>query len=59
MALSWVWQVIDASIREIDMKSVGNLSDEEVQFVCKLMDAKAQSAFNEFDNLKSKLAKES
>lgn len=55
MALSIVWQVIDAATREIDLQRVdGELSDEEARFVSKVIDIKAQKAFVEYDNYKMK-----
>ena len=54
-ALSIVWQVLDGACREIDLQRVdGELSDEEAVYVSKILDSKAQTAFNGYDNYKRK-----
>jgi hypothetical protein len=54
-ALSIVWQVLDGASREIDLQRVdGELSDDEAVFVAKIIDAKAQRAFVEYDDHKER-----
>ena len=61
MALAVVWQVLDMATREIDFCSLDRKSalekDDEIDFVVKIIDGKAQRAFNEHENYKDRLCK--
>jgi hypothetical protein len=58
-ALSIIWQVLDKATREIDFYSLdreGALSsDDEIDFVVKIIDEAAQRAFNAYEDYKEKL----
>ena len=57
-ALHVTWQVLDAACREIDLQSIDNgglspLTDDEVRFMQKIIDGKAQAAFNTYSDYKA------
>jgi hypothetical protein len=55
-ALSIVWQVIDMATREIDLNALDDpYSDEEVAYMLKVIDQKAQAAFNAHAKYKAKI----
>jgi predicted nucleotidyltransferase len=52
-ALHVIWQVLDAACREIDLQAIDHgdispLTDNEVQFMQKIIDGRAQTAFNAY-----------
>jgi hypothetical protein len=60
-ALSIIWQVLDGATREIDFHALdreGALSsDDEIDFVVKIIDEAAQRAFNAYEDYKEKLGR--
>ena len=54
-ALGIVWQVLDEAHTSIDLSRDG-LTDEEVIFISKIIDQKAQLAFVEFEKFKERNA---
>lgn len=52
-ALGIIWQILDAAHSSVDLERDG-LTDEEVMFISKIVDQKAQLAFVEFENFKSR-----
>lgn len=53
-ALSIIWRVLDAKSTDIDLPRKG-LSDEDVLFLAKIIDSKAQRAFNEYKDCKDRI----
>jgi hypothetical protein len=58
-ALSIIWKVLDGATREIDFHSIDRegalFSDDEIDFVVKIIDEAAQRAFNAYEDYKEKL----
>lgn len=61
MALAVVWQVLDMATREIDFCSLDReealVKDDEISFVVKIIDDKAQRAFDEYEDYKDRLVR--
>jgi len=58
-AISIIWRVLDGATREIDFHAIDQegalFSDDEIDFVVKIIDEAAQRAFNAYEDYKEKL----